>query len=626
MGDVGILSMLQGQDNWAEKRASKARELQYASLMSRMAEQDLQQQQLAGQQAQEYMNAVGKLKLLDPAIERVRKVNDELVNPIMESLRNAGGDIKRYMLSGGINQLQQYKEKLMNNPTVQKDLMSAYNYNRYSMDMQAGLTPRGNAGEDYQKYSKGEADYFGYGGGYQAPDLNGIGKYFGDTFGADQYTPQSAKPYDVYLYALQQGKMKGMNQNDAEHFALTKGREYEQALNNGAQPYMFKSLDPAIKAFKQAQANYYAGKANARPAEEWWRTHLGNSPTTNYIAPDNSEDVKWNGSDLILNRYQTPISTVDVISNAHGIPMKDGVVTNSQSIISKDGGKAFSFLDGKELDFSAVPPSALSAIGEGYVVDINTVGNPSVASKNNNPGNLVFVGQEGATKSDMGFKDDNGKQYYYAKFSTPQAGREALKKQIALDAGRGMTFEQFIKKYAPTDKAAGNDSKAYADAIRKRLNFAGNPLLQDLDLAAIENAIPQIEGQGTPGQNAFKGSAYSMTISEAGANALKYKDTDGKWKPLEGVLSNYKGVGMKKSRHPNKWMDMDVFWDGTDHTYTFTSLMRHSSNPQVATQIAYQTKGTTPQQYGYYGSAMDQQQEMNQAELLMQLQQMSLNP
>lgn len=71
---------------------------------------------------------------------------------------------------------------------------------------------------------------------------------------------------------------------------------------------------------------------------------------------------------------------------------------------------------------------------EGYGVK----GSP--AQRNNNPGNLVYVGQKGAMKVP-------GSRF--AKFKTPQDGFNALQNQIMLDAKRGHTLETFIYKYAP---------------------------------------------------------------------------------------------------------------------------------------------------------------------------------
>lgn len=72
--------------------------------------------------------------------------------------------------------------------------------------------------------------------------------------------------------------------------------------------------------------------------------------------------------------------------------------------------------------------------------------NPNFAA-NNNPGNLVYVGQAGAVPGAGGF----------AKFASPEAGEAALEWQIQNYIDRGYNLTQFFNTYAPggTSNAAG---------------------------------------------------------------------------------------------------------------------------------------------------------------------------
>jgi hypothetical protein len=73
----------------------------------------------------------------------------------------------------------------------------------------------------------------------------------------------------------------------------------------------------------------------------------------------------------------------------------------------------------------------------------------SLAYTNNNPGNLVYAGQAGATKS----CSKNG--YCYAAFPTYDDGYQALLNQIQGQAAQGQTLQQFIWQYAPPCPKAG---------------------------------------------------------------------------------------------------------------------------------------------------------------------------
>jgi hypothetical protein len=111
------------------------------------------------------------------------------------------------------------------------------------------------------------------------------------------------------------------------------------------------------------------------------------------------------------------------------------------------------------------------------VGDINTVAQAiqtvegyypgSVAYVNNNPGNLKYVGQAGATQGANGF----------AVFDNYNDGYQALLNQISLDASRGETIAQFTAKYAPA--ADNNNPTSYAQTIANAAGLSVNDPLSE---------------------------------------------------------------------------------------------------------------------------------------------------
>lgn len=83
--------------------------------------------------------------------------------------------------------------------------------------------------------------------------------------------------------------------------------------------------------------------------------------------------------------------------------------------------------------------------------------------RNNNPGNLNFAGQAGASKE----AGPNGR---FAVFGSMQEGVAALVKQIGLYVGRGKnTIRKIIETYAPSNE---NDTGAYINAVSKSVGIA----------------------------------------------------------------------------------------------------------------------------------------------------------
>jgi hypothetical protein len=90
---------------------------------------------------------------------------------------------------------------------------------------------------------------------------------------------------------------------------------------------------------------------------------------------------------------------------------------------------------------------------EGYIPPNVQYPNGSLAYQNNNPGNLRYAGQVGATQGAGGF----------AYFPSYDAGYQALENQITIQANQGQTLSQFINQYAPpTDN---NNTSAYLQTL-----------------------------------------------------------------------------------------------------------------------------------------------------------------
>jgi hypothetical protein len=96
----------------------------------------------------------------------------------------------------------------------------------------------------------------------------------------------------------------------------------------------------------------------------------------------------------------------------------------------------------------------------------------TIAYTNNNPGNLIYVGQTGATQGPA----MTGTPYYFASFSSYDAGEAALQNQIQNYANQGLTINQMMAKYAPATDAngnpTGNNPTAYANSIANSLGVS----------------------------------------------------------------------------------------------------------------------------------------------------------
>ncbi len=133
-----------------------------------------------------------------------------------------------------------------------------------------------------------------------------------------------------------------------------------------------------------------------------------------------------------------------------------------------------------------------------------------IASVHNNPGNLKFAGQEGATEGEDA--QDGGK---WAKFPSVDAGLEALRKQIENDAERGQTVREFITKYAPP---GSNDTETYIKQAAESLRASPDDKLSELDTYDIMRFVANKES-GTQLPDQYSEPADKAMAKQAEAEA-----------------------------------------------------------------------------------------------------------
>lgn len=113
----------------------------------------------------------------------------------------------------------------------------------------------------------------------------------------------------------------------------------------------------------------------------------------------------------------------------------------------------------------------------------------TLAERNNNPGNLRFIGQKGASKGDKGF----------AKFNSYEEGFQAMVNDLkAKQTGKTSTglnsnssLQDLINVYAPA--ADNNNPTSYANTVSKLLNVPINSRIGDINTNDLAKAMASVE-------------------------------------------------------------------------------------------------------------------------------------
>ncbi len=179
-------------------------------------------------------------------------------------------------------------------------------------------------------------------------------------------------------------------------------------------------------------------------------------------------------------------------------------------------------------------------------------GQPGVqqlAFKNNNPGNLEFAGQSGAILGDDG---------RFAKFETPEAGFSALIGQIGLDAGRGLTLEGYVNKFAPAGGKDNNNPALYAANMAKALGVDPKTPLSQIDPQKLAQAQVQQES------STKVGTSPGPTSLPPGARIVGGKPVASPIVAVPRNLTPEEGVKLRKEAAESKDLDLDAWRYGLE--------------------------------------------------------------
>lgn len=216
----------------------------------------------------------------------------------------------------------------------------------------------------------------------------------------------------------------------------------------------------------------------------------------------------------------------------------------------------------------------------------------SIANRNNNPGNLMFVGQNGATQGEP--KEGGG---YWAKFDSPESGWNALQNQIETDKARGLTLGGFISKYAPSSE---NNTAAYIASVAKSIGATENTPLSKIDTgilakqigayesssslasAAVPTAVPAGLPAGTvviPGEKPKPKPSFEQQTAIDAFTAKNGREPTSQ--EIPNVLSESKNMAVGVVPNPTPGLT------GEDALQNYTSQVQTLARKLVAAEIPY---------------------------------------
>lgn len=365
MADWGLYTALRGTDNWAQRRQDKAMNLQIMEKMAANEERKTQQQMAAEENINQYLDAISNLDVLPEDQDRIREVEKRARQNIIQGIAKNNGDLARYVSSGGISDLHEYKNSIIQSDEVKNALSNKQNMGLIVADKQKGnrwfppvevdlpeigedgkpiLDEQGNPIVKRKKvnvdtqlalYKKGIIDRISYNGSEQKVKMNAM------TFHGTPKDPQNpySKDNDVTASDI---VFRAMHNGASEDYARHLANEYVDTWKKTGQTWKWGNLsemdrlkaeaDLISKTAKAAKA--VGGKQVTAYADEYGRALTGKGHNPTYAKAD--EWVNQDGSVGTKSYTTHNVSTYELDEMAAQIGLNFGEINGSETR-DKDG-------------------------------------------------------------------------------------------------------------------------------------------------------------------------------------------------------------------------------------------------------------------------------------------------
>ena len=186
--DWNVFNAIAQDSGYEKKIAAANREMEYVDRMEKRAAKSQQEQMFYDEKIGAYMDKISDTMSYLPAdAERIKSVEAQARKSVINGVKAAGGDMKRFMLMGGNTTLRDYKNNVMRSEEVNRAVNNKGTYTQIQKAMSEGKL-MGNVtvnlkqgGKNVQKvvdtaemlslFEQGKLDRLSFGGAYDAPEM-----------------------------------------------------------------------------------------------------------------------------------------------------------------------------------------------------------------------------------------------------------------------------------------------------------------------------------------------------------------------------------------------------------------------------------------------------------------------
>jgi hypothetical protein len=290
MADWGLYSALRGTDDWQTKRQDKKMNLLAAEKQNQMQQQKVAESAAAEADVAKYMEELQNLEVLPEDQERVSQAEKQARQKIVAGIAANNGDLRKYMSSGGVTALSQYKTNVMQSEAVKQAGVNKVNLQNYLTQDAKGNqrhrmvdvtlpvmrdgqqvvdengqplteTKKMSWQDQYALYKEGKIKQLNYNGSETRIKLGieDFSKYYknpADPYQEDNYVTES----NIYEKMLSEGA--------SEEYAREQAKKYGEMHKQGGDAWRWNAGDPYELALKAARLKAAQQKASGGGSDD----------------------------------------------------------------------------------------------------------------------------------------------------------------------------------------------------------------------------------------------------------------------------------------------------------------------------------------------------------------------
>jgi hypothetical protein len=360
------------QDSGYEKKVAMAnREMEYVDRMEKRAMQRQQEQMYYDEQVHAYMDKLSEsMSYLAQDSERIKAVEADARKQVVTGIRNAGGDMKKFFLTGGNNILRDYKKNVLQSKEVNRALQNKGTYeeiekalskNKLLGNVNVTLKQNGktiqktvDVAEMLNLFDNGKIDKLSLPAQFDAPEFKPADflKYYDSE---NPYQSSKVTPEQLMQYGILQ---KGLPEDVAAKWAQSIARP-------DANGNMTTNIYWGVKDFDWRKTHEYAfgrngkGGSYAKTAKKFvdWAANVeqmiqvGDMSQMDWVSADGKTQQR-----MLKGNYEALGKDVDTVFSVFGLKL------NEDGSYSGNFSKALAFTNLKNGQHMQISPSDYSVV------------------------------------------------------------------------------------------------------------------------------------------------------------------------------------------------------------------------------------------------------------------------